>query len=59
MRKHTSAISDITFSIIKIIDKTNKNTGIYFEINDELNDFNNDNFKRTIHQISEGDTDGW
>ena len=58
LRKHKSTISDITFSFVKIIDKTKKNTGIYFEINDELSDFNNDNFKRTIHQISEGDTDG-
>ena len=51
-------ISDITFSIVKIIGKTNKNTGIYFEINNELSDFNHDNFKRTIQRISEGDTYG-
>ena len=58
VRKHTLTISDITFSIVKIIGKTNKNTGIYFEINNELSDFNHDNFKRTIQRISEGDTYG-
>ena len=58
VKKHVSAISDITFSIVKIIGKTNKNTGICFEINDELSDFNHDNFKRTIQRISEGDTYG-
>ena len=45
MRKKTSTISDITFSIVKLIDKENKNTSIYFDINDELSDFNNDNLK--------------
>ena len=45
VRKQTSTISDITFSIVKLIDKANKNTIIYFEINDELSDFNNGNLK--------------
>ena len=58
VRKHTSTISDITFSIAKIIGKTNKNTGIYFQIKDELSDFTHDNFKRTIKVIREGDTCG-
>ena len=44
-RKKTSTISDITFSIVKLIDKANENTSIYFDINDELSDFNNDNLK--------------
>ena len=56
VRKETSTISDITFSIVKLIDKTNKNTNIYLEINDELSDFNNDNLKRPVQRISEGDT---
>ena len=45
MRKQTPTLSDITFSIVKIIDKGNKNASIYFEINDELSDFNNDSLK--------------
>ena len=53
MRKQTSTISDITFSVVKLIDKTNKNTSIYFEINDKLSDFNNDNLKRPVQQIIE------
>ena len=49
----TSFTSEIIFSIAKTIDKTNRNNNIYFEINNELSDFKNDN----IHQqISEGDT---
>ena len=56
MRKQTSTISDLTFSVVKIIDKTNKRTSIYFEINDELSDFNIGSFKRPVQWISEGDT---
>ena len=48
----------ITFSIIKLIDQTSKDSSIYFEINDELSDFNNDNLKRRIQRISESDTRG-
>ena len=48
MRKQTSTISDLTFSVVKIIDKTNKRTSIYFEINDELSDFNIGSFKRPV-----------
>ena len=39
VRKRTSKVSDMKFSIVKIIDKTNKNKNIYFEINNELSDF--------------------
>ena len=53
MRKQTSTISDITFSVVKRIDKTNKNTSIYFEINDKLSDFNNDKLKRPVQRIIE------
>ena len=52
MRKQTSGIGDITFSIVKVIDNTNKNTSVYFKMNDELSDFNNGRVQR----ISEGDT---
>ena len=36
----------------KLNDKTNKDNNIYFEINDELSDFNNDSTERPIQQIS-------
>ena len=56
VRKHTLVISDIRFSIVKIIDNTNKSTGMYFEINGELSHFNNDNFKEPVQRISESNT---
>ena len=56
MRKQTLTINDIRFSIVKLIDKTQKNTTIYFEINNELSDFTNGNLKRPVQRISEGDT---
>ena len=43
--KQTSPSSDITFSIVKLIDKTNKINHIHFETNGELGDFNNDSDK--------------
>ena len=56
--KKTSSTSEIIFSIDKVIDKTNRNNNIYFEINNELNEFKNDNvqYRRQVQQISEGDT---
>ena len=53
VRKQTSSSADIIFSIVNLIDKTNKNDNIYFEINSELKDFNNDNvqYKRPIQRI--------
>lgn len=58
MRKETSPTGGIIFSVVKIIDKTNKNNNIHFEVNDELSDFKNDNgqYKRTIQRVSEIDT---
>ena len=55
VRKQTSPSADIIFSIVNLIDKTNKNDNIYVEINDELGDFNNDNvqYKRPIQRICE------
>ena len=43
------------FSIVNLIDKTNRNDNIYFEINDGLSDFNNDNvqYKQPIQVVSE------
>ena len=54
MRKQTPTLSDITFSIVKIIDKGNKNASIYFEINDELSDFNNDSLKDQFNKLEKG-----
>ena len=56
-RKEKSSTSEITFPIVKVIDKTNKHNSIYSEISDELNDFKNDNVQRTIQQISENNLD--
>ena len=55
MRKQISPTSEIIFSIVNLVDKTNRNDNIYFEINDELSDFNNDNvrYKRPIQQLNE------
>ena len=60
MRKQTSTTGEIILSIVKLIDKTNRNDHIYFEINNELSDFNNDKvqYKRPVQQISENDTVG-
>ena len=57
MRKQTSPTSEIIFSIVNLIDKTNRNDTSYFEINNELSDFENDNVqcKWPIQQVSEGD----
>ena len=43
VRKETSSAREIIFSIVNIIDKTYRNDNIYFEINNELSDFKNDN----------------
>ena len=45
VRKQTSPTSEMIFSIVNLIDKTNRNDNIYFETNDELSDFNNDNIQ--------------
>ena len=60
MRKQTSTTDRIIFSIENLIDKTNKKKDIYFEINDELSEFNNDifQFEPRIRQTSEGNSNG-
>ena len=59
MRKQTSSTSEIIFSIVNLIDKTNRNDNIYFEINNKLSDFKNGNVqhRRPVQRISESDTD--
>ena len=39
VRKETLSAGKITFSIVKVIDKTNRHDTIYCQIRDELNDF--------------------
>ena len=57
MRKQTSATSEIIFSIVNLIDKTNRTDNIHFEIINELSDFNNYNvqYKQPIQRVSESD----
>ena len=38
MRKQTSSATEIIFSNVVIIDKTNRNNAIYSDINDKLSD---------------------
>ena len=42
LRKEISSASKIKFTIVKVIDKTNRHDTIHFEISDELSDFKND-----------------
>ena len=55
LRKETSSASKIKFSIVKVIDKTNRHDTIYSDISNELSDFKNDIVQRTIQQTSEND----
>ena len=52
--KQPSTSADM-FSIVNLLNKTNKNDNVYFETNDELSDFNNDSvqYKRPIQRVSE------
>ena len=55
MKKQTSTGDKIIFSIVKIIDKTNRNDTIYTDIIDELDEFNNDiaQSEQSVRGISE------
>ena len=55
-RKETSSPFEINFSIVKVIDNTNRHDPIYSEISDKLSDFKNENIQRTIQQTSESDS---
>ena len=59
MRKQTSTGDKIIFSVVKIIDKTNRNDAIYTDISDELDEFNNDivQFEQSVWGISENSTE--
>ena len=60
VRKQTPTTNKIIFSIVNLIDKINKNDNTYFEISEELSDFNNDNvqYKRPIQRVSESNIIG-
>ena len=55
VRKESPSASEITFSIVKVIDQTNRHNTIYSEISDELSDFKNDIVQQTIQRTSESD----
>ena len=54
-REQTSETSEIKFSIVKVIDKTNKNNVIYSATVDEINSLNNGNIQSKLERISESD----
>ena len=56
VRQETSSLSEINFSIVKVIDNSNEDDNIYFEISDELSNFKNDEVQRPIQRISESNT---
>ena len=56
VRWETSSQSEINFSIVEVIDNTNRHDNIYSEINDELSDFKNDKIQQTIQRISGSDS---
>ena len=60
VRKQTSSATEIIFSIVNIINKTNRNNAIYSDINDKLSDFKNDNvqYKRSVRRVSASGTVG-
>ena len=49
VRKETRSASEITFSIVKVIDKTNRHDTIYSEISDRLSNFKNDILQQTMN----------
>ena len=57
-RKETSSPSELTFSVVQVIDNINKHDSINFDTNDELIDFRNDIVQRTIQRGNEGDAFG-
>ena len=56
IRKQTST-GEIIFSIVNLIDKSNKTKNIYYNIGNELNEFDNDRvqFKHRIRELNQSD----
>ena len=57
-REETSQEDDIKFSIVKVIDNVNKNSVIYSEVTNELNNFKDDIGGRTVQSISGDNIEG-
>ena len=59
MREQAALASEILFSIVNIIDKTNVNSCIYFKIGDELVDSKNGDlhYTQSVQTASAADTD--
>ena len=55
-REQTSETGVTNFSIVKVIDNTNRTNLIYSEISDELRNLKNDNIQSRISRISERDS---
>ena len=55
VRKETLPLFEVNFSIVKVVDNTNRQNVIYSKISEELTDFKNDYFQSTIQQVSESD----
>ena len=53
--KQTSSPFKINFSIVKVIDNTNRQNVIYSEITDKLSDFKTENVQQTVRRTSESD----
>ena len=56
VRQEASSLREINFSIVRVIDNSNRDDNIYSEISDELSDFKNDDVQRTIQRVSESNT---
>ena len=56
VRRETLYPSEINFSIVEVIDSTNRQDGIYSDISSELSNFKDDNIQQTVQKISKSDT---
>ena len=56
MREETSQTDAIKFSIVKVIDNTNRTNVIYSKLSDELSNLKNDDIQSRISKISERDS---
>ena len=50
VRKETLSLFEVNFSIVEVVDNTNRQIVIYSKISKELTDFKNENFQSTIQQ---------
>ena len=50
VRKETLSLFEVNFSIVEVVDNTNRQNVIYSKKSEELTDFKNENFQSTIQQ---------